>query len=118
MKRLAFAAALLGALAAPAAAQTVPAMPANTVTFVAVDALRVEDNKLYVTGVVTGEAAASERGFTFYTTTGQTSYSLRESCERLALVAMAKPGQYTFEIAGYSATNGSNAKCKLTRVSP
>jgi hypothetical protein len=38
-----------------------------------------------------------------------------QSCERLALLAMTKPGQYLLEV---EASNYYMPGCKLTRVSP
>jgi hypothetical protein len=102
MKRLVLAA--LAALAVRAEAQTVP--PVHV--FTTVDAVLIEWSNVYVTGVVEGETAARRIGFVF-----SSSYaSQRESCERLLLLAMSKPGQYRVHLQQYSLL----ATCTLERV--
>ncbi len=103
--RLAMAAALVAACAA-ADAQT-----ANAVTFTAVDGVRVRYLTLYVTGVVQGEATAREVTFDYSTTT----VVQLQSCERIALVAMSRPGQYLLTMRQWG---GAYAECGVSRVAP
>jgi hypothetical protein len=102
-------------LAAPGAAE---AQTATGYTFTAVDAVRLDATKLYVTGVVEGEAAAREVLFNF---SGASSYeymlSALESCQRYALVAMSKPGQYLLRMQ-QSSSWASYASCTLARAVP
>jgi hypothetical protein len=111
-----FAAASSLLVVAPAAVgQTTPP---PTTTFVAVDAVKVDHTRIVVTGVLEGEATAVDREFYFTFSAYSTSqpYEQRQSCERLALVAMAKPGFYTFSV-----TQGSSSgypSCTLARVTP
>lgn len=109
MKRLLLAGAAAVALvsAAPAPAQT--ALPPYV--FVAVDALDVQYSKFLVTGVLDGESEA--RTVTVYF---GTSYPDQVAmCERLALLAMTRPGQFRFEIQQVSSMFHT---CKLARVTP
>jgi hypothetical protein len=106
MKRLVLAA--LAALAVRAQAQTAPP-PAYV--FTTVDDVLLEWSNVYVTGVVEGETAARRIVFTFSNTTYA---SQRQSCERLLLLAMSKPGQYKVRVQQY----GTVATCALERVAP
>ncbi len=97
-----------------AAAQVVPAAyPAKV--FVTVDAVQVEAYRVNITGVVQGEAAPSSFYVQQYPSTGEPNV-FAQNCQQQALLAMAKPGQYLFEIRQGSGTSSST--CKLTRVTP
>ncbi len=111
MKRFAFAAALAAVLAgipAEIRAQTVT----WNYTFVTVDAVSARGNYLYVTGILESEAAPVERYVTFPTTTSP--YDMQASCQRMALLAMERPGQYKLQLA----LNASYPACRLVRVNP
>lgn len=58
-------------------------------TFVAVDAVKVDSSQLTLTGVRLGEDAPVTLRLQVSTST-----ALREECQRLALLAQAKPGAY------------------------
>ncbi|WP_242339853.1 MULTISPECIES: hypothetical protein [unclassified Anaeromyxobacter] len=109
MKRLllAGAAALLSAM--PALAQTAPVR----YVFVAVDAVEIRSTTIKVTGVVDGESAPQTVTMTLSSSSGVDSVA---ACERLALLAMTRPGQFLFEIQG-STTYNLNV-CKLARATP
>jgi hypothetical protein len=63
-----------------------------------------------VTGILVGETAPTT--VTFQT---GTAADMTTRCERLGLLAMAKPGRYLFAIGGPSTTP---ATCKLITVAP
>ncbi|HSD22506.1 MAG TPA: hypothetical protein VLC54_20820 [Anaeromyxobacter sp.] len=111
MKRLLLAGAAAAALvtAVPAPAQTA----ATRYVFVAVDAIEIQYTTVRVTGVVDGESAARTVTASFYS--GTTSVDQVAACERLALLAMTRPGQFRFEILQASS---STVVCKLARVTP
>jgi hypothetical protein len=112
MNRLVFgalAAALL-CVAGGASAQTTVPPP---VSFATVDAVKVEYSRISITGIVEDEA--SPRTLTFYFSTSSTAYSLQQACERLGLLAMAKPGQYVLEVQQVSSLS---VKCTLARAAP
>ena len=121
MKRVSLAAAAvvvaLGTVSA-VKAQTAPPAP---VVFVAVDAFSYDATscKFTITGVVQGEAAASDKDFGYPCEgPGSSNNELArrlQSCERLALLAVAKPGQYLFQV---TPINYYLPACKLTRVNP
>jgi hypothetical protein len=118
MKVLALAAAAALLSAAPASSQAQTSTP-PPVVFTTVDAVKVDHMQLVITGVVQGEAAPSDRAFYFDFSVGSTysaPYEQRQSCERLALLAMAKPGQYLLEVQ--PAAYGNYTKCKLSRATP
>lgn len=107
-------AALASLVPAPSPAQTSTA----PVVFTTVDAVKVDHNELVITGVVQGESAASDRTFYFnFSTAGSFNapWEQRQSCERLALISQAKPGQYLFEVEWQSY---GYPKCRLSRVTP
>jgi hypothetical protein len=115
MKRLLLACAAVAALlfALPSYAQTtVPRY-----VFVAVDALETKANVFTVTGVIDGESEARAITFTFSTSSSTTSRDDVAACQRLALLAMTRPGQFRFEVAG-GTTSYQYPACKLSRVTP
>ncbi len=110
----------LPALAIPAVGTFIPG--GTTVTFVAVDAVKVEDNYLVVTGVADGDAAPSTRYvfFDLASTYGEIAAPNLEACERFALAAMERPGRYRLEVTqGRSPYNPPAASgCRLVRAAP
>lgn len=83
--------------------------------FATVDAVSSQNSQLKVTGILQGQAAATEVTANFsYGTDYAAANVAAQTCERKALLAMAKPGQYLF---GISYSYGTWI-CKLTRVNP
>lgn len=81
-------------------------------TFTSVDAVSARSYTLYVTGLLEGGTSAVEASIPF-SSTGNPTDALA-SCQRMALLAMAKVGQYRLQLAyasGYPA-------CRLVRVTP
>jgi hypothetical protein len=94
IKYLAFALSFLPASLAVAEA---PIAEASAV-YETVDAVEVWGNRITVTGIVSGQSAPSELQYLMLDL-GTTSGGLADSaarCDRLALLAMAKPGKYQF----------------------
>lgn len=83
-------------------------------TFVTVDSVSVYYNRIYVTGVPEGGSVPVERYAFFPISTSGTDTPA--GCQRLALMAMAKPGQYVLRLTYVSSTAGH--ECRLTRVTP
>jgi hypothetical protein len=113
MKRIALAAAVavVAVLALRAGAQTTP----TSYTFVTVDEVRSEGTALYVTGILDGEATSTTaRMDTFASYTS--GMDIMNACERKALMAMAKPGQYQLKLT--TGSYYSYPRCTLTRVNP
>ncbi|RKG98925.1 hypothetical protein [Corallococcus carmarthensis] len=100
-----------------AGAKTPPEQPVPGVTYVfaSVDAYTVDLASFDVTGTLVGES--TPRTFSFWAggTSDSASNSVEASrCDRLALIAMTRPGRYLFswnEGNGYT----SLPKCTLTR---
>jgi hypothetical protein len=113
MKRLFLAAAaLVAALSGVARAQTAPMPAYSGKVFATVDAVSIESsNRVVVTGIVQGETAPT----TWYVSKDSDTFGFAENCQRVALLAMAKPGQYLLEIKQPSY---NTPVCKLTRVVP
>lgn len=116
------AAAAIAAIAAPLAAeaqtsptqyQQVPVASSEKV-FAAVDAVNVFGTRLIVTGVVQGEGAASSWAVT-YSSTASDTVGWAAMCQRSALLALARPGEYLLTIHQFA---GGAPICKLTRASP
>ena len=86
------------------------------VVFTTVDAVESNGSVLTVTGIVRGDSAPSAQPFYFtYAPAGELVASVA-SCERKALLAMSKPGQYLLTI--WRPGPYDLLPCKLTRVGP
>lgn len=116
MRELAFAiAAAIALIAAPRAAGA--QVTIAEVVFVAVDGIRFASNSMFVTGVVQGQSVAREVAFT--SSISPSSYGLEafRSCERYALLVMARPGQYRLTVSP-SSGYPYMAFCGISRVNP
>jgi hypothetical protein len=116
MKRLAAAIAACASLLAvpsPARAATVGATP---VVLVTVDSVTVSGTTMRVVGVVEGDPAPSEWVLPLYTSSTADAHAQVQACQRLALLAMSRPGAYRLTLSKASAT--SYAFCTLSRVTP
>ncbi|WP_342376297.1 hypothetical protein NVS55_34175 [Myxococcus stipitatus] len=91
------------------------AWAAEPIVFVAVDSYNVKQtNQFEVTGLVLGEG--TPRTITFFLSTSSSvdvSQHLSR-CDRLALMAMNKPGAYRFEVQRGSSS--FELSCRLTRT--
>lgn len=102
-----------------ASAQTEPPTE-TTFVFTTVEAIDIQADlyEIAITGILQGEGTPRTISFPYYTYHGEPeSPRTFERCERMALLAMNKPGRYLFEIrreGSYSA--GPRIGCKLTRV--
>jgi type V secretory pathway adhesin AidA len=108
MKRslVAAAAALIASVAAPARAQTTKQW-----TFTTVDAVQVNNNSsLTFRGVLSGDSGPTDHIVSFYSSTTPQF----EMCQRFALLAMSKPGQYVLFVDATYTT----PICKLSRAVP
>jgi len=78
-----------------------PAMAAgNTITYDTVDAVEVLADRISVTGIISGQGTPSTREYTIFSsssTTGATDVAASR-CDRLALLAMSKPGKFQFAV--------------------
>ncbi|AFE07249.1 hypothetical protein COCOR_06973 [Corallococcus coralloides DSM 2259] len=98
----------------PSTAGADPEQPVSGVTYVfaSVDAYTVGPATFDITGTLVGES--TPRTFRFWPGSGE-SYSVEASrCDRLALLAMTRPGRYLFSWSheiGYI----SPPQCTLTR---
>ena len=87
-----------------------------------VDAIETAANQITVTGIVTGEGAPSRRTFTIIgspaaSTGGTPQQDVAASrCDRLALLAMSKPGKFQFAIVDVGAS--TRFGCKLILRTP
>jgi hypothetical protein len=112
MKRCLVLLALAGALAAPA--RPARAQLVTSFAFTTVDSVAIQNGRFIVKGVVQGDAAASEHFFNFGSSLVVNSDGTIDACNRMALMAMSKPGQYLFEM---TASSGFNVPlCRLTRL--
>jgi len=114
-KTLASAATLLLTLS-PLSIASAQSSSVETFVFETVDSYELLSgaSQLNITGILQGEAAP--RTISIPPATNNTvSYEGRvRACERMALMAMSKPGQYFFELRRYSNFQPVHG-CKLTR---
>jgi hypothetical protein len=70
---------------------------------------------IFVQGIRSGQPDPSSATYDFGGNADSATH-----CERLALMAMSKPGKYQFAIgsAGGSGSQGGQGTCRLVRVSP
>jgi hypothetical protein len=110
LKTLASAATLLLTLAPLSLASAQASYPAYV--FETVDSIDSDfRNMVKLTGIIQGESAP--RTIQFYNSSSPTILAeITRACERFALIAMSKPGQYYLEARGGS-TDGL-VGCKLT----
>jgi hypothetical protein len=89
-----------------------PAMAAtsDTTTYDTIDAVEVVGSVITVTGIISGQGAPTT---TTYTVLGGTESAAR--CDRLALLAMAKPGKFQFAVVTQL---GDEVSCKLIVRTP
>jgi hypothetical protein len=84
-------------------------------SFETVDAVEVDDYlHITITGVLAGDTEASTYTFTASANSDRAAAAVANArCERLALLAMSKPGKYVF--SALQVSNGSTPKftCKL-----
>jgi hypothetical protein len=96
-------------LAAPISASA--AVVANeAAVYDTVDAIEVNGNRITITGIVAGQSAPSELNY------GVGSEEVASRCDRLALLAMSKPGKFRFATARASSFSGF--ACKLMLRTP
>jgi hypothetical protein len=91
-----------------------------TYVFEAVDSYDIGglENTVSITGIIQGEATPRTVTLTYEASPVEYSGAKRtfERCERLILLAMAKPGQYLLEMRHEMMTYGGEyIGCKLTR---
>lgn len=108
---------LAATLAFAAAAQTYPPV---TLTLVAVDAVKTRATvDLTLSGVADDGSTLTQKTISF-----GSNGALRDRCERYALLAMTKPGQYKLVVGGqeYPSSNGSTYvswnDCSIVRAAP
>lgn len=96
--------------------ETLPASAAigDTTTYDTVDAFEVFGSQIKVTGIISGHDAPSTALYTPFIPTGSTS-DIAARCDRLALVAMSRPGKFQFAVMEVASLRFS---CKLIVRTP
>ena len=91
---------------------------ATPYVFVTVDAVENENGqRLRIKGIQQGQSTATEVYVDLYVSGDAAASAARvQSCERLALLAMNKPGQYLYQV-GATSSYGYRG-CRLTRLNP
>ena len=81
----------------PAVSSADPTPASAPAVYDTVDAVEVQGNKINITGIIAGDSTPSE--FSYLIFDGSSASSTPEGanrCDRLALLAVAKPGKYQF----------------------
>ncbi len=112
------------ALLVPTAARPQSTTPLNNTPYLfeTVDSFDVRGTgvpTVVVTGVLQGQQEPTTLAFRYNVTVSSSSENMRtfERCERMALLAMSKPGQYLLELRQDVAVAYSyHVGCKLTRL--
>jgi hypothetical protein len=91
---------LAGVMATAPRVATASGLPGDVVAYDSVDSFEIENaNRLIITGLRAGEKQASTATYFIRYSGGsgpQVDYAAQ--CQRMALLAMSKPGKYTFSI--------------------
>jgi hypothetical protein len=84
-----------------------------------VDEIRVVDLRLVVTGIIAGHSASSTATYQIRTTSvsNGATIDVAARCDRLALLAMSKPGKFQFGVVDES-SGGAVFSCKLIVRTP
>ena len=106
---------VVAAAVALAASEAHAAAYIATYVFTAVDAITVDPSAIIVTGVLQGASAPSTVTVQNYSSTPTYAQMAADSCRSMALTAMSRPGEFTFEIH-YSSSGIPG--CKLAVVTP
>jgi hypothetical protein len=107
--------ALVGALGVIASVATFAgsAHAAPLYSFETVDKYEVQAGRIYVTGLVTGDTAASTRELPFGTTTANSNNDRTAiGCERMLTLSFNKPGKFRVK---YTSLNGASGYCSIER---
>jgi len=115
IKYLAFALSFLPASLAVAEAP----IAVTSAVYETVDAIEVWGNRITVTGIISGQNAPSELQYVMFdlSTFSGTPTDSAARCDRLAMLAMAKPGKYQFATVIVDPDSGRFA-CKLIVRAP
>lgn len=115
MKRIVMAVGLAATLAGLGLAREARAQTVTwNYTLVTVDAVSVTSGRLYVTGIPEGGATPIDAELPFSSTTS--GYDVLSACQRVALMAMERPGQYKLLLS--RGTSYGYPYCRLVRVTP
>jgi hypothetical protein len=77
-------------------AQPVIAAGGDVTLYDTVDEIRVSDDRITVTGIIAGQSAATTTTYVILQSTSADGAASR--CDRLALLAMSKPGKFRFGV--------------------
>jgi len=103
---------------APAVSSANPVPAPGPAVYDTVDAVEVWGSRITVTGIIAGQSTQTEFIYIIYDGSNtNTTPEGANRCDRLALLAMAKPGKYQFATARVSGF-ASVFSCKLTVRTP
>lgn len=92
----------------------------DTTTYDTVDAVEVLDDQIRVTGIISGQAVPSTVLYKIRsssTSSGGPTDTAASRCDRLALLAMSKPGKFQFAVV-LELVNPTAFGCKLIVRTP
>jgi hypothetical protein len=96
-------------------AEDLPAPGTASATYDTVDAVEVRGSFIVVTGIISGQATPTRLQYSIQDQSAQTGEAAAR-CDRLALLAMSKPGKFRF--ATILLDNGFRFSCKLNVRTP
>jgi hypothetical protein len=101
---------------APAASFANPTPAPGNAIYETVDAVQVSPTRIVITGIIVGQSTQSEFIYVINNDFSTTTSEVASRCDRLALLAMAKPGKYQFAMV--TPLSGSFFSCKLIVRTP
>jgi hypothetical protein len=100
--------------------QPVNAETGTVTLYDTVDAIKVSDSRITVTGIITGDSAPSTAVYTILSTSATNGGAIdvaASRCDRLALLAISKPGKFQFGMV-LEGNSGARFSCKLIVRTP
>ena len=111
--------AILAAIVATSLVSPTPAIadfPGTGQVYDTVDAVQSDAGLITITGIIVGQSTATTSSYVISASSSSSSEDGAARCDRLALLAMAKPGKYRFATVGPD--RNDRFVCKLTVRAP
>jgi hypothetical protein len=91
----------------------------EVIAYDTVDAIKVVDTRIFVTGIIAGQGAPTTTKYEIRTAgvSSGAAIDVAARCDRLALLAMSKPGKFQFGLVDESSF-GEQFSCKLIVRTP
>ena len=90
----------------------------DTTTYDTVDAVEVLSDQIKVTGIISGQGVPSTTRYSIVGSSSSPSEVAASRCDRLALLAMSRPGKFQFALVEELSISSPKFGCKLIVRTP